>query len=157
MAFVNQIRLVVLAVFVAGCSGGKLDPEKLPEQLPVVPTLPLPKTADGNFNLIDIGMGSIDLDPTVKDPLTALGGCTDLITKAYDPAAKSLDAAVSESKACETLTPWTALAACCPSPCKTAYATARANGADDFAAFDAVFFQDPSCFPGVKELVGGAP
>lgn len=153
----------------AACTGGKLDPEKLPPPpggggagggnvvLPPL-NLPLPKTADGKWNLIQVGRSGIDLDPTLKDPLTALGGCTDLITRCYAPGSKSLDDCVSGAVACEaSRPPWEALAACCPSDCKNAYATARANGTGDFASFDQVFFQDPSCFPGVKDLIGAAP
>jgi hypothetical protein len=153
---VNRTLFAVVVLVVGGCSGPVAEtlPEKLPEKLP---ELPLPKTPDGKFVLIEIGKSGIDLDPTLKDPLTALGGCTDLVTNAYAPGTESLDEAVSGVKACESQKPWELLAPCCPTECKDAFAAARANGGEEFAAFDQIFFKDPSCFPGVKDLVGGAP
>lgn len=157
---VNRIRYVVLALLLTGCpEGAKVIEEKLPEQLPekLPPlALPLPRTADGKFILIEVGKSGIDLDPTLKDPLTALGGCTDLITKAYVPT-QSLDDAVSAVKSCVNATPWQTLSPCCPTGCKDRYTQLRGSGAGEFAAFDQVFFKDPACFPGVNDLVGGAP
>lgn len=129
----------------AGGGGGSIIP-------PI--SLPLPKTSDGKFVLIEIARSRIDLDPTIQDPLTALGGCTDLITNCYDPSSNSLDSCVVNAKTCETAKPWEALAPCCPAACADAYATLRNGGTEELAAFDQVFFQQPDCFPGVTAALG---
>ena len=166
------LGVLALVLVLAGCDKGKLPDIDPPGTGggsggagggggggigSILPSLPLPKAPDGKFILIEIGKSRIDLDPTLKDPLTALGGCTDLITYCYAPGTKSVDDCVASAKSCETQQPWEALAACCPSACKTDYATARSGGSDELAAFDQVFFQNPSCFPGVMTAVGGAP
>jgi hypothetical protein len=128
---------------------------KLPDPPPPPPfTLPaidlasaLPKTPDGKYLLIQAASARIELDPTANDAITALGSCADLIAYCYTPAT-SVAACVSAAPDCRTETPWKE-AACCPSACKQAYATAIGNE-DELAAFERVFFKEPDCFPGVR-------
>lgn len=101
--------------------------------------------------LSDIGQAQLEIDPNARDPLTGLGACTDLITYCYDPANDSLDGCVYEVFTCSSSRPWEE-EPCCPESCVRRYEEARRT-LDEFAAFDRAFFQEGSCYPGVKELV----
>jgi hypothetical protein len=109
---------------------------------------------NGNGVLIEVGGSRLELSPTLDDALTRLGSCTDAITYCYSPGERDLDQCVASVNVCDsTLNP----SGCCPSACQSAYTAARNKGTAEIEAFDQVFFQNGSCFPGVSALVGGSP
>src|SRR5678815_1089293 len=97
---------------------------------------------------MEIAGSRLDLDPSQSDAITALGACADLVT--YCAASSSLDACVDQARTCTTSTPWDESESCCPVACRKAYHQKRSGGASPAAAFDAVWFEAPDCFPGVR-------
>lgn len=119
-----------------------------------VPVESLPRLPDGKYLLIQASSARVEIDPTLKDPITAAGGCTDLLTYCF-ASGKELDACVREAPKCSTATPWKESTACCPADCQTAYVAARDSGSEAFVAFDQVFFGQPDCLPGVAAALRG--
>lgn len=116
--------------------------------------LPLPELKDvlpGGNLLAQIGEARLELDPTVRDPLTGLGTCSDLLTYCFEPGVKSLDDCAREVPRCTTKEPWNE-SDCCPDSCVDDYLDARKT-AEPLAAFDAALYQNGSCYPGVKGLI----
>jgi hypothetical protein len=112
----------------------------------------LPST--DHLTLIEIAGSRLDLDPSQNDALTALGSCADLVSYCASPT-RALDACVDGARACATDTPWREHEPCCPSACRDAYHRARAGGATPAAAFRAVWFDQPDCFPGARAALEG--
>ena len=102
--------------------------------------------------LADVANARLELDPTQRDALTALGECADLVSYCYAPGAYSLGDCFDRSRSCLTQTPWTE-APCCPVTCKTAFAAEVATGASPRSALEKVLFREPDCFPGVREAL----
>lgn len=124
-------------------------------QPPSLPTFALPKSKDGTYQLIEVAGSQLDINPAQKDPITAVGACADLVTSCYR-GGKLLDECVAEARACKTAQPWNE-EACCPKECAAGFFVQRSAGAAGLAAFEKVYFLEPSCFPGVLDAVGGAP
>jgi hypothetical protein len=111
----------------------------------------LPHDATGRITLFEIAGSRLDLDPSQSDAITALGACADLVS--YCSESSSLDSCVDDARTCTTSTPWNESKACCPSACRDAYHGARNRGASPTSAFDAVWFESPDCFPGVRSAL----
>lgn len=125
--------------------------------LPIVDglTLPLPKLANGNYQLMNLSQAQLELDPTVRDPLTSMGDCVDLVSYCYAPNERSLDECVRSVATCKTETPWASeLIPCCPAQCQEDFVDAR-KSMDPAAALDDVFFEKHRCFPGVSAALEG--
>ncbi len=142
-----------LLLTLAGCGGKDGSGNFL---LPVVDWARslLPKAPDGNLVAIQLSSAVLELDPSVRDPLTGLGACTDHLTYCYEPGtAATLDACVDKVPRCATSSPWNE-ETCCPNACVNAYFKERKTR-EPVAAFEATFFADGTpCYPGVAELVG---
>ncbi len=128
---------------VALASCRTLEPPALP---PV--TLPLPQAPDGTGLLMQLDRARLELDPTLRDPITAVGACADLVSYCVGP--DSIDTCVARAPACATSQPWNEARPCCPSACADAYRQARRAGQSELDAFQDVFFRQPDCFPGVR-------
>lgn len=115
----------------------------------------LPRLANGQFLVLVIPGAQLTIDPTLRDPVTALGACTAWITACVDPA-RSLDDCARSALPCATERPWEEAAACCPATCFEAYQQARRAGAEPLAAYGRVYFKEPDCFPGLRDLLAGA-
>ena len=117
--------------------------------------LGVPRLPDGRFFVFGAGDASLTVDPTLRNPVTALGACTRWITTCVDPTARSLDDCARSAPACTTDQPWEEDAPCCPAACFAAYEAARLAGTAPLPAFSQVYFTDASCFPGVRALLDG--
>jgi hypothetical protein len=115
----------------------------------------LPRRADGSFSLLEIAGSRLEINPSLHDPLTALGACADLVTGCYGPT-MPLDRCVAGARACTTAQPWNE-SACCPVACQQRFAQQRQAGRAPLDAFENVFFTEPNCFPGVQAMVVRAP
>ena len=150
IGFLAVAGLVVL-------SGCKVDLPKI--TVPPLPTLdvlklPLPKTAEGKYLLMQLADAHLEIDPTVRDPFTSVGDCVDSVTYCYTPGSRTLDECVRSVRTCATSTPWKEALGCCPQACQDGYAAARADGVEPAAALDKVFFET-TCFPGVTAALEG--
>lgn len=165
---------LAVALFLGACTrdvdtahdGGGLP--KLPINLPLPKQVPLPQLPvlalppgllpvlpDGKVLLIEAAQARIELDPSVSDPITAVGACTDSITYCVSPGERTLADCVFSVPACTTSTPWNEPLACCPSACKSAFELLRRQGVEPLAAFERTFFLEPDCFPGVRDALEG--
>ena len=115
----------------------------------------LPQLANGRLLALAIPGGQLELDPTRRDPVTALGACTHWISSCVEPESRSLDDCARSAPACLTDRPWEEDAVCCPTACFDAYERARQSGTEPMTAFPEVYFRGATCFPGVAEMVGG--
>ena len=151
--------LVLCAVLAAGCDFKKIEPPKI--EIPPIPLLdtlklPLPKTPDGKYLLMELGQAHLEVDPTVRDPITAVGECVDQVTYCYQPGTeRSLDACVASVKTCTNETPWVDPFGCCPKKCQDDYAAERAKGTLPADALDRVFFERHDCWPGLANALEG--
>jgi hypothetical protein len=126
----------------------------LPDVIPEGDGLPAVNVAVlGSDVLTDVSNGKLEIDPTVRDALTGLGGCADLISYCYAPPAADVTYCMKLARTCETDTPWTEKYACCPQACKDAYTTAVTGGAAQRDALEKTLFIAPDCFPGVNALL----
>ncbi len=135
----------------------KVQPPKI--KIPPIPSLnnalSLPKTVDGKYLLMELDQARLEVDPTLRDPLTALGDCADQVSYCYAPGVRELDDCVRSVRSCTTDQPWLEPVSCCPKQCQDDYATARGAGIDAPSALDKVFFVDHQCFPGVTAELAG--
>lgn len=150
--------LSALLLLLCGCELlKKVEPPKI--TLPPIPQidvkLPLPKTPDGTYLLMELSQARLEIDPTLADPITAIGQCVDQVTYCYSPGTRSLDECVRSVRTCATSTPWMEVIGCCPEACQAGYAAARSAGAQPATALDSVFFEKPDCFPGVANALEG--
>jgi hypothetical protein len=156
-----QLRRDCRACCKAGGSGprcpvGKSVPFDPPPPQNLV-ELGVPRLADGTFFLIAVPDAQLAIDPTLRTPVTVLGDCTNWITTCVDQATRSLDDCARSAPPCGTDHP-AGEPTCCPAACFEQYQTRRRSGDQPLAAFGAVYFDDASCFPGVRALLdGGAP
>jgi hypothetical protein len=130
--------------------------------LPPLPTvdavhLPLPRTDLGTLVMIEVQRARLEYDPTVRDPITAVATCADLITYCYAPGQRSLDVCIHAVPSCGSPQPWNETVPCCPSACRDAYDAARHAGTASLAAYDRVYLAQPDCFPGVSAALMGGP
>jgi hypothetical protein len=152
----NPGRLLAGLLWLCSCNGVSLPKIAVP-QLPVIDVLklPLPKAADGNYLLMQLSQAQLELDPTLRDPLTAVGECVDQVTYCYAPNIRSLDECVRSVRTCASPTPWSEPLGCCPQACQDAYAAHRKDGVEPAEALDKAFFEKPDCFPGVTKALEG--
>jgi hypothetical protein len=108
----------------------------------------------GSDVLTDVSNGKIEIDPTKRDALTALGGCADLISYCYQPPGMNVAACMALARTCESDQPWGEKYACCPQACKDAFKSAVGSGMSGKDALEQTLFVKPDCFPGVNALIG---
>lgn len=140
--------LAALTSALAGCEKVEKHLPDIPDPDVALPTFPLPKNANGLYELLEVAGSSIQIDPTLSDPISAVGRCTDLITACYE-GGTALDACVDATRRCTTHEPWKEKEDCCPSACVAGFASERKTNADALASYEKVFFLEPGCFPGV--------
>ena len=154
-----RCALVAGLVLLGGCDTIKQEIDtKI--KIPPIPSLDpanlqLPKTADGKYLLMELSQARIEIDPTLRDPLTALGECADQIAYCYSPTERSLDDCVRSVKGCDTPFPWLEPSPCCPKQCQADYASQRTAGVAGPDALDKVLFVDHQCFPGINNALEG--
>ncbi|MBS1149762.1 MAG: hypothetical protein H6Q89_1460 [Myxococcaceae bacterium] len=154
----NAFRLLAGVLLLAGCKVPQLELPKI--TVPALPMidplkLPLPKTVDGKYLLMELSQARLEVDPTVRDPLTAVGECVDQVTYCYTPNVRSLDECVRSVRTCATQAPWAEPLGCCPKACQDGYAALRAAGTEPDLAVSTAFFGKPYCFPGVAAALEG--
>jgi len=118
------------------------DPSTL-EQLPIDPVSNLPV-------VLEIEGASLQIDPDLRDPITALVRCSDWVVSCLEDGQNySLDDCVRSVPVCATSEPWLEDAACCPASCYTGYRDLRLVGEANESAFMRIFHghDDESCFP----------
>ncbi len=145
-------RLLPLVVMV-GCS--TCVQLKVPEQVAEAPPdlTPLIATVFGNRPeklLADVGNAKLEIDPTVRDPLTGLAACADFISYCYAPPNIGIGECFERARKCETAEPWNEASPCCPVACQTAFDGAVAGGMSHVQALEKVLFREPDCYPGVR-------
>lgn len=111
----------------------------------------LPQLSNGHTELLEVPGGRLEYDPTLRDPITALAACVDVVIGCVDPDTRSLDDCFRSAPRCSTQTPWTEATPCCPSACFDLYASTRSAGAEPFPAFEQTLFIDRACMPGLSE------
>lgn len=133
-----------------GAGGGSGGGISLP-QLPPVVSLAVfsPVGAGASKLLAEVSNARVELDPTQRDALTALGECADLLSYCYAPPTFTLASCFSTVRGCATMEPWTE-PACCPAACRDAFNAEVASGTAPKAALEKVLFRSPDCFPGVR-------
>lgn len=150
--------LLCCALLAASCDFTKQLPKV---EIPAIPVLdplklPLPKTPDGKYLLMELSQAHLEVDPTVKDPITVVGECVDLVTYPYEPGGPlTLDVTVAGARTCTTEQPWGEALGCCPKKCQDDYAAERAKGTEPSAALDLVFFERKDCWPGLANALEG--
>ena len=135
------------------CPVGRAVPFDAPPEQNVT-AIGLPKLPGGHFLAIAIPGAQLEIDPTLRTPVTALGRCTRWIAACVDGATRTLDDCARSVPPCATERPWEEVSACCPAACFAAYQAARRAGAEPLAAARATYFADASCFPGVAAARG---
>lgn len=125
-----------------------------PGPLPDFTALGLPPRGDGTYSFMGVPNADFAIDPNLKDPITALGRCASWIVACLSPPTRLLDDCARSAPACTTDQPWLEGQRCCPSACFTAYESLRREGASPGRALRTVYFQDASCFPGVRAVLG---
>ncbi len=100
--------------------------------------------------LADVGNAKLEIDPTVKDPLTGLAACADFISYCYAPPGIGISECFERARKCETSEPWTEASPCCPAACKTAFDAEVSRGLGHVQALEKVLFREPDCYPGAR-------
>lgn len=108
------------------------------------------------FTYVQIAGVRLDLNPSVHDPISALGACADVVTRCYLPPMRSLDVCVDFVRVCATDTPWNE-PPCCPVSCRAGYHAARTRGDAPLDAFEHVYLDAPTCVPGVASMAASQP
>lgn len=129
-----------------------------PERVEIPPAPPPPDYSayprDAQGQPIVFTGSRLYLVPRPPDALTALGACSNMITRCFDPQHRSFDACVISTPRCSTVRPWEE-GECCAEACITEYEARRTDGAGPITAFSQTFFATPNCMPGVDALLGG--
>jgi hypothetical protein len=142
-----------LALAACGVKGPTVD-AGIPNAPPAIATSLFANVGVGTEHLLaDTSNSRLEFDPTVKDALTALGECADLVSYCYAPPSFDLTACFASARTCTTQQPWTEKP-CCPQACKDAFAAEVAKGTAHKDALEKVLFRQPDCFPGVTTLLG---
>ncbi|MBI5515165.1 MAG: hypothetical protein HY909_15420 [Deltaproteobacteria bacterium] len=142
-------------------AGGYTRPPRI--EVPPLPpppdlsALPFPRSDAGRPILLQMQGIQLELDPTLRDAVTAHGQCLDLVTRCFSPPSRSLDACTVWAPVCATARPWEEPGACCPSACVGAYERLRGEGRPELEAFTEVYLERRECFPGLLESIRGAP
>lgn len=158
-----RLALVVALLLVSACPAPKpVPPEPVVDSgvafvEPARPDLAasgLPILSNGNVLLTSVPGGSLQVDLTRKDELTALADCAQWVFGCFEPTSRSLDACVAAVPTCQTQEPWLESASCCPAACKTQYQALRSGGGEPYPSLDKVLFEDGTCLPGVNAMLG---
>lgn len=104
--------------------------------------------------LADASNARVEIDPTLRDPLTALGECADLLSYCYAPPQTTLSSCFKSVRVCESNEPWREKP-CCPSACATAFEAEVAAGLTELQALEKVLFREPDCAPQVRAALEG--
>jgi hypothetical protein len=113
----------------------------------------LPKSEEG-YPLIQRGrIDGLAIDPSLADPITALGTCLSLVLgcvpSVSGKAGPDFDSCVISAPQCESNEPWAENDACCPARCQELYEALRQ---EDYSQSDAWILVGGSyCVPGLKE------
>jgi hypothetical protein len=132
----------------SGGSGGNMS--QTPPDLSVAVQLFSTVSGGATRLLADVGNSRLEIDPTVKDPLTGLAGCADLISYCYAPPSVDVADCFARSRKCTTAEPWNESSPCCPAACSDAFDAEVAAGMGHVDALEKVLFREPDCFPGVR-------
>lgn len=148
-----------LALLLLGCPS-KVDPP-LPDGGTVVKPPPsvfdvtlFPSVPGGTRLFAEVTNMRLELDPTTKDAISALGLCVDAAAYCYDPQGRDLADCLASTRTCDTGEPWNETA-CCPQTCKDAFVAGVDGGETHQAAFERVFFKETDCFPGLRAALEG--
>jgi hypothetical protein len=124
-----------------------------PPPVPMDAINELPKNPNtGRPVLMALPQGSLEFDAHLRDPITAVGACTDWITSCLKPGERELDDCARSAPKCATNTPWEEGSACCPAACFEQYRITRLRGMPDDEALINVYVKDGVCFPEYKGL-----
>ena len=159
----SRLMVAALLLSAVGCSS---DAAKEPSIVfEPEPFKDLPVDEEGKRVLIDAPSGGdrirVRADETLRDPVTAKGGCLHEVIGCIEGGRVKDDAAVtrcvSAAPSCDGERPWEAAERCCPSACRDAYLTA-ASSEGARAAFLAHIADGRECYPGLATFLdGGAP
>jgi hypothetical protein len=117
-------------------------------------TFGLPQLGNGTYLFMSAPGVDLAIDPTLSDPIVAVGRCASWIAKCLAPPDRLLDDCARSAPVCQTDQPWLEPGRCCPSGCFTAYEAERQAGASPLLAMRRVYFTDVSCFPGARAMLG---
>lgn len=133
-----------------GAGGGSGGGFALPQLPPISSLAVFSSVGAGATKLLaDVSNARVEIDPTQRDALTALGECADLLSYCYAPPSFTLERCFSTARTCTTSTPWMEQA-CCPQACHDAFTREVTAGLTPKAALEKVLFREPDCFPGVR-------
>jgi hypothetical protein len=107
----------------------------------------------GSHVLTDVANATLQIDPTQRDPMTALAECADLVSSCYVPGGADLAFCLDLAHTCDSDQPWNEKKACCPKACKEAFTNEVSGGLSQRDALEKTFFLAPDCFPGVRALL----
>lgn len=102
--------------------------------------------------LADVGNARLEIDPTQKDALTALGHCADLISYCYAAGGATVTQCFARTAKCAGNEPWNEQQPCCAQKCADDFEAAMTGGMNHVDALEKVLFRD-YCMPGVRELM----
>ncbi len=112
------------------------------------PSLP-GRLPNGNLFVYEVPGAQLQLDPNLRDPITAYGGCLDWVSFCVSPPDRDFDDCARSAPTCGTDTPWLEEAECCPAACFEQYAARRRSGASPLQSFGEVYGKGATCFPGL--------
>jgi hypothetical protein len=135
-----------------GGGGGGIQSTTPPDLTPLLAAV---FGASPNKLLADVANTKLELDPTVKDPLTGLASCADFISYCYAPPNITVSECFARARKCETTEPWTESSPCCPTQCQTAYDDEVGRGMGHVQALEKVLFREPDCYPGARAALEG--
>jgi hypothetical protein len=92
-----------------------------------------------------------------EQPMNARTACTGLIIRCFEagPARDALDKCVTSARVCPQGAATASTAPCCPETCRKRYQEERQRGTNAGDALMRVFYDEPSCVPGVDACLRG--
>ena len=142
--------MLVATLWVAGCPSEEAEPPPVGNVVVFTPAPPADPTPGAFAGMPFV---QLEIDPTQRDAITALGACAHWITQCVNPESRSVDDCFRSVPNCTADEPWREAELCCPAQCYAEYADRRRAGEDALAAFDAVLFVDRTCMPGLEQLL----
>ena len=117
----------------------------------------LPKV-DGKPMFGGILGAMLTVDPTLSDPITAMGVCMDLTASCVEnldkPGGRTPDDCMHSVPTCANNHPWDGDEACCPARCKELHAALRKQG---YGMMEGFFLaSDSDCYPSLREFMQAA-